>query len=95
MHYLTVFPNFSIRVTNTFPLAFRHAHCLIKEDRHVLIKRRRDDTESCLISQQPVLLQGISGFFDDIWEGLNYMNRGGEATLYMLKRYYGEIGRHS
>lgn len=94
MHYLTVFPNFSIRFANTFPQAFRHAHCLIKEDGHVLIKRSRDGAESYLISQQPVLLQGVSRFFDDTWEGLNYMHRGGEATLYMLKRYYGEIGRH-
>ncbi len=66
---------------------------MVKEDYHVLIKRRQDDAEAYLISQQQVLLHGVSKFFDGIWEELNYMNCGGEATLYMLKRYYGEINR--
>jgi len=87
-HYLNVYPDFSLRLVGSFPETFEDSQCMLKENRQVLItKRRQDETESYVVSQQMVFLQGISQIFEQLWEGLDYVTRRGETTLQTLQRY--------
>ncbi len=86
--YLNIYPDFSLRLVGSFPETFEDSQCMLKENRQVLItKRRQDETESYAVSQQMVFLQGVSQVFEQLWEGLDYVTRRGETTLQTLQRY--------
>lgn len=95
IHYLNVYPNFSIRFFYSLPQGFEDNFCLMKEDECFLMRKRLKDGERHLLSQQIALLQGVAYVFDDTWKSLDYAAHGSEATLYYLQGCVKEIKAHS
>lgn len=91
IHYLNVYPNFSIRFFYSLPEGFEDSFCLMKENECFLMRKHLKDREIHLFSQQIALLQGVANIFNDIWKNLDYAARGREATLHYLQRCVGEI----
>lgn len=70
-HYIQMYPNLHVRFSDCLDVMHRNIEWQLKENTHVIIKRKEDEIQPLLFAQQPVFIYAIGKYYERLWREVN------------------------
>lgn len=70
-HYIQMYPNLHVRFSQNLDEMHRNIEWQLKENTHVIIKRKEDEIQPLLFSKQPVFVYAIQEYYEKLWREVN------------------------